>query len=332
MKADVPTISVVTATKNSIRTIRASLSSIREQEYPQDKIEIIVADGGSTDGTLDVARMYKARIYRIDPKKQNAEYNKSIGVANASNEIIAMIDHDNILPHRRWMKNMVRPFMEQPDVVGVETLRYHYEPKGELLDRYFALFGCGDPIVWYLGKSDRLSYMFEMEKKPYSIVTFTEKNMPTIGANGFLVRRGILTTYAQTKPGRYFDMDVNIDLIRNGFDTFAFVHDGIIHKTGYGNIWSYFARRMLFMGEYRVGRTNRRFQMVSKANIWRLIWAVVASISIVIPLYDGVRGWRKIHDRAWFLHPLMALGFVLVYSWVIMKHYLSSYAHHIVAK
>lgn len=327
-----PSISVITATRNSIRTIEDTLKSIRSQEYPQQRIEIIVADGGSTDGTLDIAKKYRARIYRIDPKQQNAEYNKSVGISHAKSEILAMIDHDNVLPHSQWLKHMVRPFIERPDVVGAETMRYHYDPKGELLDRYFALFGCGDPIVWYLGKSDRLSYLSDAAKAPYTVIRFSEKTMPTIGANGFLVRRGALLRYAKTKPGMYYDMDVNIDLIRAGFSTYAFVNDGIIHKTGYGNIWSYFKRRMLFMSQYHMGQGNRRFHMVSKSNAWRLGFSVLASVSVVIPLYESIRGWRKIRDNAWFLHPLMALGFVSIYAWVIMKHYVSAYAHTLLEK
>ena len=31
--------------------------------------------------------------------------------------------------------------------------------KSSLIDRYFGLFGAGDPLAFYLGKSDRLSYM-----------------------------------------------------------------------------------------------------------------------------------------------------------------------------
>lgn len=341
-----PTISVVTATKNSIRTIEQCLSSIRHQEYPQENIEIIIADGGSTDGTLNIAQTYGASVVSVDTSLQNAEYNKSIGISKAKNEIIAMIDHDNILPHTKWFSRMVRPFMERADVVGVETLRYLYEPQGTLLDRYFALFGSGDPLVWYLGKTDRLSYMYDeytlagrvLQKKPYYVVQFTEDTMPTIGANGFLVRRDKLFAYADVRPGHYFDMDVNIDLIRSGFSTYAFVDQGIIHKTGYGSIWYYFKRRMLFMDQYHMGGKNsvrgkyRRFHMVSTKNARRLIFAVVASLTLVIPLIDSFRGWLRVRDRAWFLHPLMAIGFVLVYSWVIMKHSILTYANKILGK
>ena len=157
----IPSISIVIATYNSTRTIERCLKSIQAQLYPKHKIEIIVADGGSTDKTIEIAKRFGAKVISIDPKKQNAEYNKSIGIKNAKNELLAMIDHDNILPHPQWLSKMVRPFVENKKIIGVETLRYQYDKKEGLLDRYFALFGTGDPFVWYLGRSDRLSYMFD---------------------------------------------------------------------------------------------------------------------------------------------------------------------------
>lgn len=332
--SDLPTISVVIATHNSSRTIGRSLSSIRGQRYPQDRIEIIIADGASNDETRKIASGFNVRWIAVDPSKQSAEYNKAIGIGHAKNEILAMIDHDNILPHDVWLKNMVQPFLEQKDVVGVETLRYHYDPHTSLLDRYFALFGAADAIVWYLGKADRLSYIHDdyvlagqaVDKGTYYLVRFRPENMTTIGANGFLVRRKTLMENAQTAPGMYFDMDVNMDLIKKGFDTFAFVKDSILHLTGYGNISNFLKRRVLFLSQYRFGseaekrKKLRRFGRLSNSEVWRLVWAVVVCATFVVPLYDSIRGWRKVHDNAWFLHPFLCFSFVIVYSWVTISH------------
>jgi len=339
-----PSVSVVIACFNSQRTIDKTLASIKAQKYPRQKVEIIIADGGSTDQTEHIARRYGARWVDVDKNLQSAEYNKAVGISQATGDIIAMIDHDNVLPNFLWLSRMVQPFVDDPSIVGAETLRYMYVSDAPLLDRYFALFGSGDPVVWYLGKTDRLSYMYDqyrlsgtvIRKKPYYVVRFTEENMPTIGANGFLVRRDILMKYAYTKPGEYFDMDVNIDLIRSGHNTYAFVDEGIIHNTGYGSVWYYFARRMLFMRQYHVSNVpvsvGRRFHMVSGRNIPQLMWAIVASISIVVPLFESIRGWRKVRDPAWFLHPVMAVGFVFTYAWVIIEHRYRSYAATILGK
>lgn len=345
-KDNLPTVSIVIATHNSARTIGRCLHSIRTQQYPQNRIEIIIADGASKDETKNIASGYNVQWFTVDPLKQSAEYNKATGVSLAKNEILAMIDHDNVLPHEMWLQNMVRPFLEEKDVVGVETLRYHYDPTTSLLDRYFALFGAGDPLVWYMGKADRLSYIYDTYKASrtvkdcvgYYTVRFKPETMPTIGANGYLVRRGMLMKYAKISPGEYFDMDVNVDLILKGYDTFAFVKDSILHLTGYGSVWSFLKRRMLFFGQYQRGldktsdKPVRRYGILSTKDIFRLGLSILICATVVIPLIDSLRGFRKVRDVAWFLHPFLSLSFVAMYSWVIIKSYLIRYAKRLLAK
>ncbi len=345
-KRSLPTISIVIATFNAGRTIRRVLESIRLQVYPTQLVEVIIVDGGSNDDTKRIAREYSVRWFTVPPDKQNAEYNKSVGIGKARNEIVAMIDHDNVLPHKMWLQNMVAPLVEHKEVVAVETLRYHYDPKSSLVDRYFALFGAGDPIVWYLGKADRLSYIYDdyvlagraRDYGDYYIVQFHAQNMPTIGANGFLVRRRELVENAQTAPGKYFDMDVNIDLINKGFHTYAFVKDSILHLTGYGSVWYFLKRRMLFMTQYHLGEKGlamkkvRRYAVFSEREVLRLVWIIVICLTLVIPIYDSIRGWRKIHDTAWFLHPFLCLSFVVLYGLVILRHTFYGYAKRFLEK
>lgn len=346
MKGKFLSISIVIATYNSSRTIGQCLASIRSQVYPQDKIQIIVSDGGSRDSTLQIACKYDAKIVNVNPLKQNAEYNKSMGIQAAKNEILAMIDHDNVLPHHFWLQKMVQPFLEHKEVVGVETLRYQHDPETTLIDRYFALFGAGDPLVWYLGKSDRLSYLFDdynlagvaSDRGNYYIVKFRPDNIPTIGANGFLVRRQILMAQAQASPGKYFDMDVNVDLIRKGFNIYAFVKDSVLHLTGYGNVRNYLSRRILFLKQYHLGEKGlklkdvRRYEVFEKKEIFKLIEVILICLTLVIPFYDSLRGYRKIHDKAWFLHPFLCLGFVVIYAWVIIRHQSKIYVKQILGK
>ena len=102
-------------------------------------------------------------------------------------------------------------------------------------------------------------------------------------------------------------MDVNVDLIKNGFDTYAFVDDAILHLTGYGNIWSYLKkRRMLFMNQYHMGEKSlerkrvRRYEIFTKKELWRLVLAIFYCVTLIVPFYDSLRGWIKIRDRDGF--------------------------------
>ena len=50
-----PKITFSIPTYNTASDLPDCLNSIRSQDYPQDKIEIIIADGGSEDDTVEIA-------------------------------------------------------------------------------------------------------------------------------------------------------------------------------------------------------------------------------------------------------------------------------------
>ncbi len=102
-----PKVSVVIPTYNSERTLQDCLESIKHQDYPD--VEIIIADDGSTDSTLEIARKYTNNIYQ-NPLK-TGEAGKAVGVKWARGEIIALIDSDNILPTRDWLTRMTAPLL-----------------------------------------------------------------------------------------------------------------------------------------------------------------------------------------------------------------------------
>src|SRR3989304_4834253 len=55
-----PTVSILIPTLNASSVLGNCLESIKKQNYPAEKIEIIVADGGSSDGTVEIAKKYGA--------------------------------------------------------------------------------------------------------------------------------------------------------------------------------------------------------------------------------------------------------------------------------
>ena len=60
MKFRTPKISVITVTLNAAHNLKKTLESITGQDYPD--LEIIVIDGGSTDGTVEVIKSFSEHI------------------------------------------------------------------------------------------------------------------------------------------------------------------------------------------------------------------------------------------------------------------------------
>lgn len=326
-----PSISVVTATYNSEKTLNKCLSLVRTQNYPQEKIEIILGDGGSTDTTFSIAKKHKAKIVEIAPEKQNAEYNRGVAFNKAKNELVLILDHDNFMVGRNWLFKMVQPFLNHPKLVAAETLHYHYDRKNSLLDRYFALFGVNDPVAYYLKKADRMPYTQKKwsgsgnikEFTNYFLVKFGQEPrlFPTIGTNGCMMRRKLVTKYADARPEHHYPIDVMLDVVKNGYNQFAFVKISLAHLTGARGVFSYIKRRKKFMEDYHLhALSKRRYSVFMPGDELNLIKFIFYSLTIIKPLWDALKGFYQIRDAAWFVHPVMCLGLTLVYSSSLLKN------------
>jgi glycosyltransferase involved in cell wall biosynthesis len=88
---DLPSISIVTPCLNAAATIEETLASVRSQGYP--RLEHLVVDGGSTDGTVELLRRAGVRHVSEPDRGRVDAVNK--GVRMTSGEVIAFLNADD---------------------------------------------------------------------------------------------------------------------------------------------------------------------------------------------------------------------------------------------
>ena len=59
--ANWPAIALVTPVFNSARYLEASIQSVLSQNYPN--LQYVIADGGSTDGSVEIIRKYEGHLH-----------------------------------------------------------------------------------------------------------------------------------------------------------------------------------------------------------------------------------------------------------------------------
>lgn len=305
-------------TYNSEKTLKLSLSSIKMQDYPRDKIEIIIIDGGSSDKTIEVAKSFKVDKILKNPLR-TAEAGKAVGTEAAKNEIIAFIDSDNILDRSDWFKRMVEPF-EDETIVGADTLYYTYRKEDPLITRYCALIGSNDPLCVYLGNFDRYCHfkgkwteMFIKEEKKgnYLKIQMDKMNVPGMGADGFLVRAEALK-HVEWKP-YYFDIDVVHQFVIAG-KSLAKVNVGIVHLFA-SKIRVFIRKTYRRINEYlyfkKYGMRKYPWQKLNRTGLLKFVLRTI----LIIPLvYDLGKGYKKLPDIAWLFHPIGCWIVLLTYG------------------
>lgn len=317
-----PTIDVLIPTLNAERVLGECLTSIRSQDYPTQLITIIVADGGSRDRTVDIARKFGATI--VKNPLQTGESGKAAALRASNAELIALIDSDNILPSQDWMQKMIAPLISEADITGSEPIRFTYRPSDGFITRYCALIGMNDPLCLFLGNYDKESVLTgrwtdiplrEQKRQGYrKIFLTTEGPLPTIGANGTIFRRSMLEPY---KNRNYlFDIDIIADLVQKmRVIEFAKVDVGIVHLYCGSSIKTFIRKQRRRVQDYLYhrsrGERNYPWQVSSKKGI---ILFSISCLTIIPLLIQSGRGFLRVHDPAWFFHPIACITTFIVYG------------------
>lgn len=102
-------VSIITVSYNSENTIKDTLHSVNSQDYKE--IELIVIDGGSSDGTVKILEDYADLIsyYKSEPDKGIYDaMNKGLRVATG--EIIGFLNSDDFYPRNDIISSVVNSF------------------------------------------------------------------------------------------------------------------------------------------------------------------------------------------------------------------------------
>ena len=114
-----PLVSVIIPTKNSERTIRTCLESVRAQTYRN--FEIVVVDNFSTDSTIRIANEYADVVLLAGPERTSQVKQ---GAANSKGDFIYKIDSDFVLEPSVLEKAVKVALDEQAVGVIIPNLSY----------------------------------------------------------------------------------------------------------------------------------------------------------------------------------------------------------------
>ena len=116
-----PHIAVIMPIRNEAGFIKRSLRSVLTQDYPSNRIEVIVADGMSTDGTRGILSKLQSehpKLRVIDNPSQNASSGLNAALDKARGEVIIRIDGHSMVA-RDFVKENVAVLAEQPQAWSV---------------------------------------------------------------------------------------------------------------------------------------------------------------------------------------------------------------------
>lgn len=198
-----PVVSILMPTLNSERTIELCLTAIRRQTLGRDAVEILIADGGSTDRTREIAKQHGAIV--LENERVLPEFGLSVALAAARGSYGVFVGSDEVMTNEAALATKVRLMEENPKVHNVTHAGLRtpdgYPPISDYLNRF------GDPFSFFMHRLDagehfdalRHRYDVIREDPDYVVMQLRKNDVLPIVDGGHFFRLAYLRTIADVR-------------------------------------------------------------------------------------------------------------------------------------
>jgi len=310
-----PRVSFVTPTFNSALFLKEYLESIEKQDYPKDKIEILFVDGGSTDDTLKIAKKNKIRVVKNNLILGDPGF--AIGAENAKGDFMVFMGHDNRLVQKNWIRLMLKPFLEDKEIVAAFP---HLESResDSWLTKYVNRFtDPGNHFVYgYANNPLTFAKVYKVVKKTKDWVVFDFKieNHPILEfEQGFMIRK---RGYYRDKSTWYCGILAVLDLIKDK-KTIAYVPSASNYHETLNNGLRQFIKKHRWAIDYNLDKRETfgiykkpfglkaRKRYLSPLRRLRILIYPFYGISFIFPCLRAIYFYLKDGEKEWLYHPFI---------------------------
>ena len=301
-------------TLNAAALLENCLQSITHQTYPRDRYEILLADGGSKDGTQEIGRKFGA-IVIDDRASRNMEESKRVALAQATGEYILFVDADNELTHPDYLELSVRALAENAQALGVEA---NYPPSAKMTSLCAYLthhLHISDPLCWLMAVNPRLvARVGAVERWTLPEGSYSYP----LGANGFLFRKADLD--AVKADEKFQDTHVAMFLMRAGKREWLRIQSRGVHHYYITTLWNFIQKRRRATVHFlRVQESMPENWMKEKPPV--PLWlAGLYCVTFIGPLWHTLLGLVRDRDLRWLWHVPACISSVFGAAWGVWTY------------
>lgn len=301
----IPSFSIITPTFNSSSMMKAFFESIKKQNYPKEKISIIIIDGGSSDTTLAIAKKYKATILK-NPYRL-AEPGVFLGMEESHTDLKMVLAADNIFKDENAFQQIAKVF-ENKNIYAAFP-KHASEKNDNLFTKYHNNFT--DPFNHFIygnaanARTYHKIYRIIEDNDNYRIFDFNSHEIkPVLAfAQGFTIRG----SYSRNKKYMYDDFMPVLELIKEKRQIAYLFSIPLYHKTTRDiahfikkQRWA--TQNALSQANYGISYRSKNLSTSQRLKIY--IWPIYA-FSAVLPIVRAVIGVVEDKKSIWLFHPVV---------------------------
>lgn len=249
----IPYVSVVIPAYNSGATLRDTIKACLAQDYPKERMEIIVVDDGSHDNTKKITESFP--VTYIFQKKKGPASARNNGWVHSRGEVICFTDSDCI-PYNNWVSKLVQHF----DREGVAAVAGSYAV---------------DSSQYLLDKFVHFEIRYRHSMMPAYINSF--------GTYNVLIKRSVLEELKGFNPAYSRasgeDSDLSYRIIKAGYAIY-FEKEALVGHSNVLRFWKYIIIQLRH-GYWRMKIYRNNASMLTKDNY--AYWKDFVEIFLVVP-------------------------------------------------
>jgi glycosyltransferase involved in cell wall biosynthesis len=308
-----PRVSFIMPTLNAEAILENCLASIARQDYPREKMEIVLADAHSTDRTREIAKKFGAIV--LDDDGKNMEEGKRLALRHATGEFIVFVDADNEITHADYIELAVKALRKNPQALGVES---YYLPSGKMSSfcAYItALLHISDPIAWLMSANPRLvACDGEVERWTLPENTFSYP----LGANGFVYRRADLQSVQA--DDKFQDTHVALFLMKSGKREWLRIRGRGVHHYYVQTLWGFVKKRRRATVHFLRVQEEMPVNWMKEKSPVPLWLAGIYCVTFFGPLWHTLRGIIRDRDARWLWHLVTSPASVMGNGWGVLTY------------
>ncbi len=295
-------------TLNEAARLPAVLDSIARQRYPRECVELLIADGGSTDETIAIAQSFGAKV--VHNPMRRAEPGVSMLFGMATGDVGIVMAADNRFGDEHALARLALPFAD-PQITGAFPAVVSTREDGATAQyinaftdpfNHFVYGGATSPASYHR------TYRIKRREPGYVVYDFRNGPMPLIAlAQAFAVR----LPYAKGAGMDEDDVAPVGSLILQGCEI-AFVPEAYVeHHTvsGIGDALAKFGpriRKRMTDGEQPVWQRLQAADRMRRLRAY--LWPFYGATGI-LPAVAALYGLARDARREWLYHPFVSAAF-----------------------
>jgi glycosyltransferase involved in cell wall biosynthesis len=185
-----PTVSIVIAARNEEASIGRKLDNLAALDYPNDRLEVLIASDGSEDGTnaLVAARAHE-RLRLLDLPRRGKAATLNAAVAQARGDVLVFSDANSMFAPDA-VRRLVAPFAD-PEVGGVAGDQRYVADGGE------AAVAGGERSYWSLDRAIKLAesrggHVISATGAIYAVRRSLFREVPASSTDDFATSTGVI--------------------------------------------------------------------------------------------------------------------------------------------